>query len=219
MKDNVPDNIKNRLEDASPEELGYRPDREGMWNRIAPGPAKRTMPFLRWATHAAAVAAGLLLGFFLWTGSGREQAPGLAQQEHIPPAQVIRDTVYLAATPAAAAQLPAAAAPGRTAAHKTDGQQATGIPVRYPKQEPEIAEHTPVQQQPAPEENLLAHQPPARSGPAVLHLADIGNENARSRTKQKAPALFNIIPILAEPADQSETLTMSVSETLFRPRN
>src|SRR5262245_34830085 len=88
--------LKQKLEDQSPEALGHRPDRERMWQQIS-GRQKRK-PFIlpAWASHAAAVAAGLLIGILLLSRH-REAAPLTAM--HTLPAIAATgtrtDTVYV----------------------------------------------------------------------------------------------------------------------------
>lgn len=203
--------IKQKLQDITPEEAGYRPDRDKLWQSIEAkkAPKRKTLPF--WLGHAAAVAAGLLLGFFFSYPGGNIQQEHTVAGTHVAPIiKTIRDTVYLQ-QPAQSVPVPAPS----MAAHSNEHPGTPAAPAKaggpVPVQLP--AEEQPPVMDPAPQEPLLAVNKPAPT--KVLHLSDIGNENAHSKPeKQKAYALFKIIRIPTTSEDPTGTLTMSISEQL-----
>lgn len=202
--------IKQKLQDITPEEAGYRPDRDKLWQSIEAkkAPKRKALPF--WLGHAAAVAAGLLLGFFFFYPGKNIQQEHTVVGTHVAPIiKTIRDTVYMQ-QPATSVPVPAPSMaahssghPGTPAAAKAGGP----VPVQLPAEE-----QLPVRD-PAPQEPLLAVNKPAPI--KVLHLSDIDNENAHSKPeKQKVYALFNIIRIPTTSEDPTGTLTMSIGEQI-----
>lgn len=215
------DNLKSRLNEAAPEALGYRPDREKIWAKVNARPAAKVWPLGRWFSHAAAVAAGLVLGFFLWPGTTEKQEERVAVHPD-PVPQLIRDTVYMAATTAETAQTRSQEYTAARARSKP--AQSGAAPGAAPVTDRPITPSAPDPRTPAPAlagaapgatRALPETTPPRPQQMPVLHLADIGNENA-PHPSMPAPqhmyAFKNILKKAAHQEDPSQTLSMMLSE-------
>lgn len=202
--------IKQKLGNSSPEELGYKPDREQLWKRVEAKKKKKGRPLILGFSHAAAVAAGLLIGFFLLS---RDQAskdtPAVAGASVATVTRTIRDTVYVP-------QVKQQTGPAVVYVAPKDKQPAARQQQQYlPVQQPETTQPVimPVQQEPVPV--MIASRQPK-----VLHLADMDNENTLSLTpKKKNKTILDNFSNQGQPESNTETLSMLASRKLNLNRN
>jgi len=213
MKDSFERDLKQKLEQATPEELGFRPDRDKLWSRINAQPKAKAMPLRTWITHAAAIAAGLLIGaFFL----NREQQPAITTGT--PPLSKVKiktDTVYvLQPAPKHKDQKTTAPAPLITPIPK---HQAPSFPT-VPQEQIAQNKETPTPAILPREITVAANQQP----PKVLHLSDIGNENAMPQSRIiKIPILVQLFasPNLLEDKQASASASVLIRQQLNDIKN
>ncbi len=214
MKDSFERDLKQKLEQATPEELGFRPDRDKLWGKINAQPKTKTVPLRTWITHAAAIAAGLLIGaFFL----NRDQQPAVATGT--PPlsssqkVKIKTDTVYVLQ-------------PAREHKDQKTTAQAPVVTETRQHQEPNLP--TVPQEQIA--QNKETPAPATLPGeitvatnkqlPKVLHLSDMGNENTdtKLRTTQNL-AFFKILSNQNQTGDNQHTFSMLVKRRFIPAKN
>ena len=216
MKDAFERDLKQKLEQATPEELGLRPDKDKLWGKIATQPKPKAMPLRNWITHAAAIAAGLLIGaFFL----NREQQPtvatGMPRLSSSQKLKIQTDTVYVL-QPAREDKDHKTIAPAaivtRTSQHLEPGL-------------PTVAQEQIAQKQEAPTPEIV-HQEITVAGnqqpPKVLHLSDIGNENAMPQSRIiKIPILVQLFasPNLQEDKQASASASVLIRQQLTDTKN
>ncbi len=217
MEDHFDRDIKQKLEGITPEELGYRPDREKLWQQVSGKKKTRSIPFPAWITHAAAIAAGLLIGaYFFSREKGPEQMPvPLAHTGTVvaPPAKTTVDTVYV--TRQVAIAKPATSGPVTQPVKQNAG---------IPSKETTIAkeQHEPARvtvPSPAPQEPLVAIAPTVQQR-KVMHLSDMGNENAIAKPKTtENMAFFNIFSNQEVAQGSQTTLSMLVGQQFGPEKN
>lgn len=220
MKEAFDRELKKKLEGLRPGEAGFTPAYDRIWERVQAGKKQpAVLPWRSWLSHAAAIAAGLVLGIFLLRPSEKPHPPtavvSVADRQPAPapagPPIVIRDTLYV--------QVPARVTPPR--------RPATGTPVQTvpaPTLQQHIATVSPdtvpqaLTKEPA-QEALLATAKPAPL--KVLHLSDIDNENAHPHSSRETmPAFFKRLINKGEGNNNSpETLSMLVSRHLSPSKN
>jgi hypothetical protein len=209
MKEDFERRLKQKLEQATPEELGYRPDKEQLWNRITTQQKKpKTLPLVTWITHAAAIAAGLLIGAFFLNWENQPAAvqlmPDVVSSQKL---KIRTDTVYVLQSPGAHKD-PEKVVPA-TAVNQARPHRETG--------QPTAAQEQIVQKQeiPAPkmerqETTIARNQQP----PKVLHLSDIGNENAIPQSRIiKMPIL---VQLFSSPNLQDDRQASASASALIR---
>lgn len=222
MSSSFEQQLKERLEQSSPEDLGYRPDREQLWNRIATQQKSRKIPLRLWVSHAAAIAAGLLIGvFFLATYKDRAGDSGLKPS---PAPQVTAVTPQQAAAPPATTGNTPGAPTAATQPAAVPPQQ--NLPVQHPQvtAQPQItaaATKTPATRADVPPAQDLPdvqekEQAPVvaqaeRRKPKVLHLMDIDNENTRV---MRSPQQQNMSWAWLVPPNQATSAGTSFSAQL-----
>lgn len=216
MEDHFDRDIKQKLEGLTPEELGYRPDREKLWQQVSGKKKSKTIPFPTWITHAAAIAAGLLIGaYFFSREKGQEQntvPAAYTGSASLPRVKTIVDTIYVAQPVA------------------KDRQVATG-PVTQPLQKssvPVIETHIAQGQDspapvmapsPVPQETIVAIAPPVQQR-KVMHLSDMGNENALAKPKTSENMAFLKIFSIQSPVEGNETtLSMLIGQQFGSLKN
>lgn len=206
MKNTFDKDLKQRLEEASMSDGSFAFDKEKLWNRIGEKKKSRKIIFLPWLSHAAAVAAGLAVGFFLFVQE--KEKPNTAsntmvqaQPQQRPSVQVITDTVYLAKAPESKAVQ--TAEPAAKQVRQTTGITPEAQPV------PDIAR----QLMATPERTTLAAN--VRRPAKVLHLADMGNENASPGAQpNQGLAILKILKRVDLSETNKETFSMMIDKKL-----
>lgn len=220
MKDSFDRGIKQKLEDLTPEELGYRPDREKIWGKIAQKKKAKIIPFPSWITHAAAVAAGLLIGaFFLNRHHQDPESKSVVASpksiQSLPQKVTIRtDTVYVLQAAEEQQKKKAAGRVTATAVYKQQQPQESFItqkPIDKKITEEVIPAPT------VPSETAAATI--AATQHKVLHLSDMDNENSIPKPKPKNLAFFKIFSNSSQPEDHQATLSMLVGQRLAASKN
>lgn len=208
MKNTFDKDLKQRLDEASLPEAGLRFDKNKLWDKIEKKKAKKRIAFLPWISHAAAVAAGLVLGIFLFMHKDQPASryQVIVKQKEVPVLRTITDTVYIV----------------QNEQHKHPkpvSVTTTGIPQQAPvltqKVSPGTQDHAlqVKEEQPA----LVINE---RVQPKVLHLTDIGNENAQSHAKErKKNTFFVTLPDRHESGLSTETFSMLVTQKLNLKKN
>ncbi|WP_157977238.1 hypothetical protein [Taibaiella helva] len=202
--------LKEKLADQSPEALGFRPDREKLWQQMEAKKKRQTRLIPLWLSHTAAVAAGLLIAFFFLPHKGnntKESAPAVAGRQTV----IRTDTVFVL-------QAATATGPGMptTTIPQHHNRAAAAAPIITSKPEAPTA-NIPVPE--AKEEKLeapieapvVAAAPPQT--PRVLHLADMDNENAA--TPQQKKELGGFLPANLTLPDGRENALSSTAVQLF----
>ncbi len=219
MKPSFDQRLKQQLEQSSPEDLGYRPDRDKLWSRIEAKQKRQTLPLRLWVSHAAAIAAGLVVGSYFLTTYNRHEDPGgvkqieqattgIVPEQHndsaptVTVAPKVRDEAVQQQPLPGLQQHPAPIGkPSQMAG--TAQQPATQKTAMG--QSPQLTNAAPVQEQ-APV-IAQAAQPKAK----VLHLMDIDNEN--TRVMRQSPE-HNMTWAWMLPANRVESNQASFSEQL-----
>lgn len=204
------DKIKNSLEEASPEDIGLPLDREKLWAKVEAKQRKRTIVFRPWISHAAAVAAGLIVGIYFWSGSDNaapETNPAIVHQSGpAKPAQVDHNKIDDTAIASRASEATVNTRDKKIvqpAAIPTSNQQQVQIQEELTKvPAPIIAEP------PAPV--IIASNTPSRRKQKVLHLADMKNENGSKQIMQD-PNGKSFLKQLMDRQGQQEQSTETVS--------
>jgi hypothetical protein len=209
MKNAFDKDLKQRLDEASLQEAGLRFDKDKLWVKIEKKKAKKRIAFLPWLSHAAAIAAGLAAGIFLFVPKDRQvnDHKVIVQQKEVPVLKTIIDTVYIVKNEEQQHQKPASITIIKT-------------PQRAPvattqKVSPGIIDHTlPIKE----EQPALAINEHVQ--PKVLHLTDIGNENAQSHTKERRKNTFFVtLPDRNQSGLNTETFSMLVAQKLNLKKN
>jgi len=210
MKDLFEDHIKNRMEEAAPEALGYRPDREALWSRIAAGrPARRPLPFRNWVTHAAAIAAGFLLALVLLQDDPQKTAAPERAQATVAAQGPVPET----------AAPPAKRSPAAVAAHRKPVAVHRPQPGPLQRQEPvneaQPAPPEPVFQAPQDQPAATVAAAPAPKQLPVLHLNELDNENAPRQEQERRHAGFiDRLAIYNPGPGHSETVSVLVGKAI-----
>lgn len=213
--------LKRKLENQSPESLGFRPDRDKLWQQIESGKKKKTRLVPLWLSHTGAVAAGLLIAFFVLSRRAAEPEHR-PMAVHVQPAiRTITDTVYAPATPQTVQQQPQVAAVA-TAPSGSRQKTAALPPAVVPRKGTATPEPpAPAQPEPVPVTDpkteaplVLAAAP--RQHRKVMHLADMDNENTMSRPRQKnTPVDFIQLANLSQPESGQGSLAVTAAGRLF----
>jgi hypothetical protein len=209
MKNTFDKDLKQRLDDASLQEAGLRFDKEKLWGKIEKKKAKKRMPFLPWLSHAAAIAAGLAIGIFLFVPKGQQPLNDhhlVIQQKEVPVVRTITDTVYIVKNEPQQYQKPASVAISKipqqasvTTTQKTLPTPDNILPVK--EEQPTLAVN----------ERVL---------PKVLHLTDIENENAQPHTRErKRNTFFVTLPDRSQLESSTESFSMLIAQKLNLTKN
>lgn len=209
MKNAFDKDLKQRLDNASLQEAGLPFDKDKLWGKIEKKKAKKQIAFLPWISHAAAIAAGLAAGIFLFVPKDQQvdNHQVVVQQKEVPVVQTIIDTVYIVKNENSQHQKPASVTITKTQ------QQAPAATVQ--KTLPGITDNV----LPAKEEQpaLAVNE---RVQPKVLHLADIENENAQPHTwERKKNTFFVILPDRNQSGSGTESFSMLVAQKLNLTKN
>lgn len=208
--------LKQKLADQSPESLGFRPDREKLWQQVEAKKKQKARLIPLWLSHTAAVAAGLLIAFFFLPHKSDHTtsiAPAVANRQTI----VKTDTVLVMQPAPAASHSTIATAPP----HRSHSTAATSVIVPGPAAP---AKKTPVpaivvtdKEPEAPvDEPVVAAAP--KQAPKVLHLADMNNENTVSPQRRNQPGAF--LPAnLALPGDGGTALSATAVQLFTKSKN
>lgn len=223
MKSSFDQQLKKQLEESSPEDLGYKPDRDKLWSRIEAKQTRKRMPLRLWVSHAAAIAAGLIIGYFLLTTYNQDAGQaGIKQVEQstatLLPQQETQAQKQLPTAHQTAVQPATAAIPKVHA-----GNNKTALPRQKQESLPEKTS-LPSPVIPVPEDRteappVMAHvvQPKVK----VLHLMDIKNENARlMRVKEPQPETgwARLIPD-SDIKSNTETFSAQISKHILHTKN
>ncbi|WP_118975863.1 hypothetical protein [Taibaiella koreensis] len=200
--------LKQKLAGQSPESLGFRPDREKLWQQVEAKRKKKTRLIPLWLSHTAAVAAGLAVGFFFLSREEKtrpEQQPVAVHQ----PAATRPQTV---SPPQAGPEEDHRA--GTTVAQHNKHHPTSSLPdVRPTTTEtpplPAVPEMPESQPEMVREEPVIATT--ARQAPQVLHLADMDNENALPKGRNKT-AFGEFVPAnLRQPEGNAKALSAAAA--------
>lgn|GEM_PF-6286046 len=184
MESSFDSQLRKKLEGIRPEEAGLTFDGERVWEKINSGSRKRVLPFQAWATHAAAVIAGMLIaGYFI----SRHENPVTA------PVSTIAENTLV--KPETKEKVPESKVPPVTQPPliKTHLRQSGVTSSAADPQRGESGSGTGttlVQEQlPAVMQESVVQAPPQKkqSGNKVLHLTDMNNENGAHRYAESKP--------------------------------
>lgn len=174
--------MSEKMEGASLKEVMPEFDKEAVWNeldnRLAAPAGRKVLPL--WWTHAAAVAAGILLGVVLIRslygdgGSGVEEntVTTVIKQDAAPAVVVKRDTVFIPVQPAMVPVKEVIVRKKQAMPHE-----------QLPVQEHVAVETSKEPTQPPATEKAIEQQPVATVKPKkikAVHLLDIDNENRQT---------------------------------------
>lgn len=215
MEQDFDKDLKQRLDNASLPEAGVRFDKDKLWAKIENKKNRKRVSFLPWVSHAAAVAAGLAIGIFFFTRANNEEPDttnvAVHQQEQ-PATAPTRDTVYLAKQES-----------------KKQSNNPKALPVTRHQQEQKPAQETVIanEKQPYPEKEEMPQPAPAPIFAAVqhkqtkvLHLSDMGNENANPKVWREKKSIFNVTQYNGNQSEQgTETVTALIAQKLKLTRN
>lgn len=210
MKNTFDKELKQKLANASLEETGIAFDKEKLWNRIEQKKSSGRSIVLPWISHIAAVAAGLLIGLFIFLKEEPQDQINVTQTRTIPAKVTLRDTVYVFQN------TPAKIAPIK----KITVQQQPGITQHLPapEQEPKEPFITPVILK--QEETLVATAATIPAKPRVLHLSDIDNENAHPKVARKQDLAFlKKYRNPGQAGQNQETFSMIIGKEIFNAKN
>ena len=99
MKPSFDRNLREKLLNANASEAGFDLNKEALWDKINKKEATKKKPILLYFSHAAAVAAGLLIALFLFNNYSRPKERIIVKTMIQPSAsREIKDTVYLQQT-------------------------------------------------------------------------------------------------------------------------
>lgn len=215
MKNRFDKELKQRLENTSLEEAGMALDKEKLWGRIEKKKSSGRSIALPWLSHIAAVAAGLMIGLFLFLKEEQPQDQTVATQQNAVPVNGAKtDTVYINRKPAGNYGLTKNNVQPKPA---PTGQTLPGL-LRPAVQEQEEQPALPVvaeQEQP----QIASIVFPAVK-PRVLHLSDMDNENAHPKAARKQDLAF-IKKYLnpTQSGQNKETFSMIVEKEIFNVKN
>lgn len=212
--------MREMLNDASLKALGHSVDSEAVWNKLSGEKSKgKSMKFKPWITHAAAVAAGILLAVLIGMNAFSPSKETLVSGVQVPlkeHSSVVHDTVFVAKQNESSwvskdKKGKAAETIRNPETEKKQVPVASILPVNNVLHETAAVADT-------GQEVVVAKVIPAKSLP-VMHLTDMDNENASQYYKseqEKGYVLFNKITIPANTTDRSETISMLVVNQLSK---
>ncbi len=196
MNNSFDKNIKSKLDKASPEDAGVAFDPEKIWSHIQDKQKKKVSIRPSWWTHAAAIAAGLCLGFFLFRDT--------------PPVPVLLSRGADTTMPDPASTKPGITHPdtGSTIARQETKARKTIPPVALP-QSPENNATEKQTAEPASIEGGISNDPitfspeptVAAKPRKILYLSDI--ENSQKPEKMTPPVQQQIWTRIMEPIETS----------------
>jgi hypothetical protein len=218
MKSEFDKHLKQKLDNTSPEEVGCSLNSGKLWDKIEQKKKGKQIKFMPWMSHAAAVAAGLVIGIFFFTKQTDEttESSTIAVHPYSKPAiTTIHDTVYLAKTNEE--QNPEFINP-ETKVNKSIQKARPAILIQQQQSQTVLKENTFPQTnklkdpEHAPEATFLVALPKQVK---VLHLSDMDNENtpATINTRKKPIPIFVLSKDLPSETN-TETLSMLVVKTL-----
>ncbi len=223
MKSSFDQQIKQQLEQSSPEDLGYKPDRDKLWNRIEAKQNRKRVPIRMWLSHAAAIAAGLIIGSYFLTTYRQDPAQQDIKQTEQPTATTVvprQDSLQTAVLHGQHSPLPA------TAQAKPNRSQHTPVPQPTAQQQPEPVVAA---QQQSEQDNLpadkTAEQPvvaqATRPKVKVLHLMDMHNENTKLIQAEPIQPDTRWAWLLPEQTEKSgtESFSAQVVKHILHPKN
>lgn len=224
MKTSFDQQLKQQLDQSTPEDLGYKPDRDKLWNRIEAKQKRKTLPLRLWVSHAAAIAAGLVIGSYFLTTYRTEEPAGLKQAAQTTSQALPEPTVpqkIPAAIPARVIQPPATVFPK---AHNSNNNlalqpapaQKNQLPTDHTTNTPEIIPD-PANDTKAPPVIAQVTQPKVK----VLHLMDIHNENTRLIRAEEPKPEMRWAWFLPDDNGQSgtESFSAQISQHFLHPKN
>ncbi len=226
MSGSFEERLKQKLEQSSPEELGYRPDREQLWHKVVTRQKRRSLPLRLWLSHAAAIAAGLLIGgFFLATYKDREAAAGLkpgqatavVQTQQPQAAENTNAPDKAPVTPSVATVQPATRHQLQQAHNPQPAKGQHPAPIApVTTQQQVITAAVPA---PTPEPVVARVEPTKTEKAKVLHLMDIDNENTRA-LRSPRESNNSWAWMLPRPTGSDGTsFSQQLSEHLFHSKN
>ena len=209
MEHEFDDELRQRLERTTPESAGFQLNKEALWRKIEQKQKKKSKLLLKWLSHTAAVAAGLLIGILLFQHKEvdvQPEKPSVVLQHSPEETLPSHDTLYIAKAASKLreernkTQQPKSLLPAN-ALHIARADSGSTIPP--------VAEHTPEVQHP---ESVAVHAQKVK----ILHIADIGNENLPTKsTPATGLALLQRYAERKNQAANGETFSMTVSHQIF----
>lgn len=209
MKNTFDKDLKQRLDEASLPEAGLRFDKDKLWGKIEKKKAKKRISFLPWISHAAAVAAGLAAGIFLFVHKDQPASDHsvIVQQKETPVLRTITDTVYIVKHEKEQTQ-------PSVLRKTTKAQQPVAVAtVQQPVKiitDPKLPEK---EAQPV----IALHKP---NPPKVMHLIDMDNENAQPYTRERKRNTFFVnLSDRSQSGSGTESFSMLVAQKLNLTKN
>lgn len=222
MKSSFDQQIKQQLEQSSPEDLGYTPDRDNLWSRIEAKQNRKRLPLRMWLSHAAAIAAGLVIGsYFLTTYRQDTAQQDISQTEqHTTAVLAKQDTLQSVAMPGQHNPSSVTTQARSTRSHIAPAPR----PVTQQQPEPVIAAQPQPEPGPLPagrdEEPTVIAQA-AQPKVKVLHLMDMRNENTKLMQAEHPQPETRWAWLLPEQAEKSgtESFSAQVVKHILHPKN
>jgi hypothetical protein len=225
MKTSFDQQLKQQLDQSRPEDLGYKPDRDKLWGRIEAKQKRKTLPLRLWISHAAAIAAGLVVGSYFLTTYNKSEEPAVLGQAGQMATQVVPKPAASQAIPVAApvpvTQPPASLLPK---AHNSNTNLALhGLPAQKLQLPADKTTNT-TEIIPDPgngtktlPEVAQVTLPKVR----VLHLMDIHNENTRLMRADEPKPEMRWAWLLPDNNGQSgtESFSAQISQHILHPKN
>lgn len=220
MKSSFDQKIKQQLEESSPEDLGYKPDRDNLWSRIEAKQNRKRLPLRMWLSHAAAIAAGLIIGSYFLTTYRQDTAQQDIKQTEQHTAAVLpkQDTA------------PAAAMPGRLNTSPVTVQvrpsRSHNATTLQPASQQQQRSLTTAQPQPGLIPADKAEEPAVvaqaiKPKVKVLHLMDMHNENTKLLQAEHPLPDTRWAWLLPDHTEKSgtESFSAQVSKHILHPKN
>jgi hypothetical protein len=213
MEDNFNNQIKNLLEGSQPHGTGPVLDKDALWNRIEQKQKNKTIPFKKWASHAAAAIIGIIICLPFLFHNNKTVTKTITRLQ---PAstKIVTDTVFLKQTPQLAS--------GQVAPLKPKALQPATVkpPVVVPQTEVALRfpEHDTVMNiVPAA---LLAQATTGHARSKALHVKDIGNENAVHQFRPvDKPSFIERLAARDQTQIPSESVSAIIDQQFFTSNN
>lgn len=200
--------IRDKLADATPEALGFHPDRKQVWEAIS---RKQQIPrssYLLWVSHAAAILTGILLGATLIALYFRNQ-PATDTIVVTTPQSPAAETAHEAELPSLPSQ--------------TTGASAVKKPLRKEvvPEAPAVAKEPQmpviVERQPSAPVPTVAVAPPMKT----IHISDISHEHNNSAIPERKTTVWErIFSDRHHPSDPAAQIpTLALHDYLTRSKN
>ena len=128
MNNDLDKQLRDLLDASSPADAGFELNKERVWRTIDSKQETKVIPFRKWISHAAAVAAGILLCLPFLFRTGKETVRTVTVTKMAPPEKIV-DTVLVLQQPQPAANHQPAYRPQNKNQDKAESIAAQTIPV------------------------------------------------------------------------------------------